>query len=94
MTNSVNASKAGAIDTFSDHSLLYVIRKFKWPKGELKIVKVRSFKMCVEDEFLIDLRTINWSCILNYSYLDSICEAFNSNVKNVAEKHAQREEFS
>ena len=42
MTNSVNISKAGVIDPgVSDHSLVYVIRKFKRPKGEPKIIRVR-----------------------------------------------------
>ena len=44
MINSVNISKAGVIDPgVSDHSLVYVIRKFKRPKGEPKIISVRFF---------------------------------------------------
>ena len=44
LTNSVNVSKTAVIDPeVSDHSLVYVIRKFKRPKGEPKTLKVRSF---------------------------------------------------
>ena len=40
LTNSVNVSKTGIIDNgVSDQSLVYVIRKFKRPKDEPKILK-------------------------------------------------------
>ena len=66
MTNSVNISKAGVIDPgVIDHSLIYVIRKFKRPKGEPKIIRVRSFKNFVDDDFLRDLRNSDWSYFLN-----------------------------
>ena len=87
--NSVSVSETGVIDPgVSGQFLEYVIRKLKWPKGEFKMLKVRSFKRFLEDEFFRDLRTIDWSCFLNFNDLDSICEIFNSNVKTVAEKHA------
>ena len=41
---------------FSDHSVANVIRKFKWLKGEPKIIKVRCFRNFLEDGFLRDLR--------------------------------------
>ena len=44
MTNSVNVSKSGVLYSgISDHSLVYVIRKFKRPKSEPKLIKTRSF---------------------------------------------------
>ena len=89
MTNSVNISKAGVIDPgVSDHSLVYVIRKFKRPKGEPKIIRVRSFKNFVDDDFLRDLRNSDWSYFLNFTDLDQSCDIFNSIVKTVADKHA------
>ena len=89
MTNSVNISKAGVIDPgVSDHSLIYVIRKFKRPKGEPKIIRVRSFKNFVDDDFLRDLRNSDWSYFLNFTDLDQSCDIFNSIVKTVADKHA------
>ena len=42
----------------------------------------------MDDDFLGDFRTINWSCFLNFTYLDSICEVFTINVETVAEKQA------
>ena len=60
LTNSVNVSKTGVISHgVSDHSLVYVIRKFKRPKDEDKKLKVRSFQKFVEDEFFRDFRTID-----------------------------------
>ena len=45
MTNSVNVSKSGVLYSgISDHSLVYVITKFKRPKSEPKLIKTRSFK--------------------------------------------------
>ena len=89
MTNSVNISKAGVIDPgVSDHSLIYVIRKFKRPKGETKIIRVRSFKNFVDDDFLRDLRNSDWSYFLNFTDLDQSCDIFKSIVKTVADKHA------
>ena len=41
----------------------------------------------VEYKFLRDLKTIDWSCFLNFTDLDNIYEVFNSNVKTVVEKH-------
>ena len=71
MTNSVNISKAGVIDPgVSDHSMVYVLRKFKRPKGEPKIIRVRSFKNFVDDDFLRDLRNSDWSYFLNFTDLD------------------------
>ena len=51
---------------------IYVIRKFKWPKDETKILKVFSCKRFVEVEFLRDLRTIDWSRFLNFTGIDSM----------------------
>ena len=51
--------QAGVIDPgVSDHSLVYVIRKFKRPKGEPKIIRVRSFKNFVDGDFLIEILEI------------------------------------
>ena len=89
MTNSVNVSKSGVLYSgISDHSLLYVIRKFKRPKSEPKLIKTRSFKNFVEDNFLRDIRNADWTYFLNFSDLDRACKVFNDIVKTVAEKHA------
>ena len=89
MTNSVNVSKSGVLYSgISDHSLVYVIRKFKRPKSEPKLIKTRSFKNFVEDNFLRDLRNADWTYFLNFSDLDRACKVFNDIVKTVAEKHA------
>ena len=89
MTNSVCISKSGVLDLgISDHSLVYVIRKFKRPKGEPKLIKVCSFKTFVEDDFLRDLRHADWTFFLTFTDLDRACEVFNNIVKTVAEKHA------
>ena len=91
MTNSVNVSKSGVLYSgISDHSLVYVIRKFKRPKSEPKLMKTRSFKHFVmEDNFLRDLRNADWTYFLNFSDLDRACKVFNDIVKTVAEKQAQ-----
>ena len=88
LTNSFNISKTGVIDpgVNDDHSLVYVIRKFKRLKGES--INIRSFKNFVEDEFLQDLTTIDWSCFLHFTGFDNICEVLNSIVKTVVKKHA------
>ena len=89
MTNSVNISKAGVIDPgVSDHSLVFVIRKIKPPKGEPKLIKVFFFNNFVEDDFLRDLRNSDWSYFLNFTDLDQPCDILNSIVKTVADKHA------
>ena len=78
MTNSVNVSKSGVLYSgISDHSFVYVIRKFKRPKSEPKLIKTRSFKNFVEDNFLRDLRNADWTYFLNFSDLDRACKVFN-----------------
>ena len=53
LTNSDNVSQSGVFHSgISDHSLVYVIRKFKRPKNEPKLIKVRTFKNFVEEDFL------------------------------------------
>ena len=89
MTNSVNISKSGVIVSgISDHDLVYVIRKFKRPKSEPKLIKVRTFKNFVENDFLRDLRLADWSYFTKCEDLDHACDIFNRNVKTVAGKHA------
>ena len=89
MANSINVSKSGVLYSgISDHSLVYMIRKFKRPKSEPKLIKTRSFKDFVEDNFLRDLRNADWTYFLNFSDLDRACKVFNDIVKTVAEKHA------
>ncbi len=91
LTNSarINIAKSGVIDLgVSDHSLVYVIRKFKRYRGEPKLIKVRSYKNFVEENFLTDLRYADWSFFLNFNDLDQACEIFNTITKTVAEKHA------
>ena len=89
LSNSAHISKTGVFDFgISDHSLVYVVRKFKRPKLEPKIIRVRTYKNFNDEEFLRDLRLADWSYFYNLRDLDTACDIFNNNIKNVAQKHA------
>ena len=89
LANSSCVSKAGVFHLgISDHSLIYVIRKFQRPKSEPKYIKVRSFKNFEEGLFLAELRNSDWSYFLNFDDLDEACTKFNETVNRVAKKHA------
>ena len=89
ITNSNHIMSSGVIDIgLSDHSLVYAIRKFKREKSGAKTITLRSFKNFVENDFLQDLRSQDWSFIDNCSDVDVICDQFNTLVTSILDKHA------
>ena len=60
-----------------------------------KIIRVRSFKNFVDDDFLRDLRNSDWSYFLNFTDLDQSCDIFNSIVKerNYFKKKANQTKY-
>ncbi len=57
-------SSAGVIHlSISDHSLVYVVRKFELPQSRPTIKEVRDFKHFSESQFRADLRRIPWDTI-------------------------------
>ena len=56
ITNSSYIKTSGVIDIgLSDHSLVYVVRKFKKVKAGAKTITLRSYKNFCEKSFLQDL---------------------------------------
>ena len=56
-----NIAQSGVIHvSLSDHSLIYVVRKFSIPKRRQVLKQVRNLKHFSEEDFISDLQNIPW----------------------------------
>ena len=82
-------SKSGVIHLgISDHSLIFATRKISYTKsGVHKTVEARQLKNFNNEQFLHDLKLINWdvSC---YTNPNEMWHAWKNNLMTVIDKHA------
>ena len=73
---------------FSDHCLIYAIRKFSAPKGAAKVVLCRSFTKFDSVDFRNDLSTASWKEIKKQKDPNVAWDLWNQMFLPVADKHA------
>jgi hypothetical protein len=74
----------------SDHDILVTVRKWKSNKGSSnpKVLKSRTFKNFDSDNFCNDLRSADWSEVINTNDIDSACDNFTKITNNISDRHA------
>ena len=79
LTNrSENISESGVIHLgISDHSLVYLVRKFTPPKSGKTAREVRNFKNFVESDFIQDISMVPWDMIYQFDN-PNICFKYGS----------------
>ncbi|XP_072039376.1 polycystin-1-like protein 2 [Amphiura filiformis] len=76
----------------SDHCMIYVIRKNKQIKLPPKTIKTRSFKKFNADDFIDDMKNINWNDIMNYNDVNNAWDVWKKTFNDVCDKHAPLKE--
>ena len=74
--------------TLSDHSLIYVVRKFAVPKTRPIVKEVRNFKHFVEVDFINDLRRVSWQNVECFDDPNLAWQAWKSDLKVILDHHA------
>jgi len=72
----------------SDHCLIFCVMKSGVPKAPGRTIEYRSYKHYSKQEFLKDLRDIDWDQALNKEDIDSAVGCWNKLFTNVADSHA------
>ena len=84
----VSAHGQLSAEAFSYHDLLYLSYKIRPPKVKPTIVMRRSFKNFKNDNFMSDLKLIDWDAVLNADTIDDKVNIFNSILIDLFDKHA------
>lgn len=91
LTNEPNKIvKSGVVHLgFSDHSLIYTIRKITVPKQvNHKYSTTRSFKRFNLNQFLDDLKQINWNSLDNLNNANDMWSTWKQMFLSIIDKHA------
>ena len=84
-----NIAQSGVIHIgLSDHSLIYVVRKFSIPKRRQVIKQVRNLKHFSEKDFISDLQNIPWHEIESLKDPNLAWKKWEYNFNQVLNRHA------
>ena len=88
-TDTGKVADSGVIDyPISDHSLIYVIRRAKTPRGKIKTIKCRNFKAYSTDKLVTDLHAASWDEVDTSLTVDDAWASFKNTCISIADKHA------
>ena len=90
LTNrSENISESGVIHLgISDHSLVYLVRKFTPPKSRKTAREIRNFKNFVESDFIQDISMVPWDMIYQSDNPNICWQIWKSLFLEVLDRHA------
>ena len=74
--------------SLSDHCLIFCVIKSGVPKAPGRTIEYRSYKHYSKQEFLNDLRDIDWDRALNKDDIDFAVDDWNKLFTHVADSHA------
>jgi hypothetical protein len=88
-TDPAKITDSGVIDcSISDHALVYVVRRAKIPKGQIKTIRHRSFKTYSAEQFISDLHNISWYFIDTSLTVEEPWVSFKETLISLIDKHA------
>lgn len=73
---------------FSDHNIIALALRAKVPKAGLKVIYKRMYKKFSENDFVADIKNINWITVLNCSHVEAALLTFMNLFSAVYDKHA------
>ena len=74
--------------TLSDNSMIFCVMKSGMKKAPGRIVERRAFKYYSKDNFIRDLKDVNWKLIQEENNIDSAVSKWDILFTNVADQHA------
>ena len=72
----------------SDHYMLEYVRYMRDPPIPARVIRRRSYKNFILQDFLNDLKVLDWSPLYACMDLDYAVHLFTSSFKNVLDLHA------
>ena len=72
----------------SDHDMLSYVRYSKNPPSPARTIRRRSYKNFVEEEFLTDLSSVDWSEVYASNDIDTAVEIFSEKFRFFINQHA------
>ena len=88
-TDQGKISDSGFLEcSISDHSLVYIIRKARPPRGPIKPIKCRSYKNYSTPNFVRDLYSASWDLIHTSLTVDEAWTTFKDTFITIADQHA------
>ena len=88
-TDSAKITDSGVIDcSISDHALVYVVRRAKIPKGQIKTIRHRRFKTYSAQQFISDLHNVSWDFIDTSLTDEEVWVSFKETLISLIDKHA------
>ena len=88
-TDQGKISDSGVLEcSISDHSLVYIIRKARPPRGPIKTIKCRSYKNYSAPNFVRDLHSASWDVINTSLTVDEAWTSFKDIFVTIADRHA------
>ena len=88
-TDQGKISDSGVLEcSISDHSLVYIIRKARPPRGPIKTIKCRSYKNYSTPNFVRDLHSASWDLINTSLTVDEAWTTFKDTFITIADRHA------
>ena len=74
--------------TISDHSMIFCVVKSGVTKAPGKTIEYRSFKNYSKEDFVNDLKDVDWESVANKEDVDSAVSTWNKLFTNIADRHA------
>ena len=88
-TDQGKISDSGVLEcSISDHSLVYIIRKARPPRGPIKTIKCRNYKNYSAPNFVSDLHSASWDVINTSLTVDEAWTSFKDIFVTIADRHA------
>ena len=79
----------GVITTsFSDHNLIFAIRKLGIPRGFPRYIETRSFKNFNETKFIKDIKNATWPTPTHCQNIDNVWVDWKLTMQGILDKHA------
>ena len=72
----------------SDHDILSYVRYSKNPPSPARIIRRRSYKNFIEEDFLKDLSAVDWADVYTSNDIDAAVDIFTSKFRSVLNQHA------
>ena len=72
----------------SDHDLISYVRYSKNPPSPPRVIRKRSYKKFVKEEFIEDLKQVDWTEVYGCDDVDAAAEIFSRKFRYVLNNHA------
>ena len=72
----------------SDHDIVSYVRYSKAPPTPARVIRRRSYKDFIEEDFITDLAVVDWSAVYAAEDVDVATEIFTEKFRYILNQHA------